>query len=108
MTETNQPIRLVTAGNGTHIDPDDIAATYTIEATEPAGAWTDLPEARPRCRMRVTDDDTRVVVIVTRDGSLHYDPKAKLKVDTYPGEKYAEVRAESDARWARYDREAGQ
>lgn len=100
-------IRLVTAGDGTQIDPDDITATYTITMQDPAESWTDIPEARPRCRMKVTDDDAQVIVVVTRDGTLHYDRKAKLKIDEYQGEKYADVRAESEQRWARYDKDNG-
>lgn len=99
-------IALVHAGDGTWIHPDDLAATYVIEWTPASperitveGVWTDLPEARPRCRARVHQDNPPVTIPITRDGTMHHDPAAAIEIDRYEGETYAAVRAEGEARW---------
>ncbi len=96
-----EPVRLTDAGDGIQLHPDQIAATYTIAPwPDDNGPWTDIPEARPRCRVRVTGTDP-VVIVVDTDGSLHHPKNPKLKIDQYPGAGYAQVRAEGEARWTR-------
>jgi len=115
MTEIQEPtvthvgkpaVGLIHAGDGTWIHPGDIAATYVIdwapaspEVITPEGVWTDLPEARPRCRVRVHQGDPAVTIPITRDGAMHHDPAAALEIDAYEGRQYADVRAEGEARW---------
>lgn len=84
---------------GVHVNPADIAVEYRAQLD----TWTDMPEARPRqrCRLKAGDDrDPRVFVMT--DGELRFD-KTDVQVDGYPGEEYAAVRAEGEARWARVD-----
>jgi hypothetical protein len=96
------PVRLTDAGDGIQIHPDHVAATYTI-APWPGdnGPWTDIPEARPRCRVRIDDGADPVTVVVDTGGHLHHPKDAGLVTDRYPGEGYADVRAEGRARWTR-------
>jgi hypothetical protein len=86
---------------GVHVDPSDVAATYTAQPD----MWTDMIEARPRARCMVSPsakDDADLRVVVLTDGALLHDEKA-VRIDEYPGEKYAQVREEGRARWARLD-----
>ena len=96
-----EPVRLTDAGDGIQLHPDHIAATYTIAPwPDNTGPWTDIPEARPRCRLRVTGTDP-VVIVVDTDGHLHHPKTDKIAVDRYAGDDYADVRAEGRARWTR-------
>jgi hypothetical protein len=88
---------------GVHVDPADIAAQYRADVE----GWTDMPEARPRarCQLKPGDDrDPRVFVMA--DGALRYD-KTDVVIDVYPGEQFAPLRAENEARWAARDKAAG-
>lgn len=81
---------------GTHIERGRIAAQYVITP----GVWTDMPEANPRARALVADDKPNAQIVVTTDGELHYDPDAGITIDRYEDPKYADVRAEGEARHA--------
>lgn len=72
----------------------DIAAQYV--ATDEC--WTDMPEARPRARARVTAGQPDAPIVVTLDGGLHYGPDAGVEIDLYEDPKYADVKAEGEAR----------
>lgn len=52
--------------------------------------WTDMPEAKPRQRVR--SNSGRVSVIVTKDGKVHADGDVEL--DDYSAPKYADIRKE--------------
>lgn len=95
-----EPARLTDAGDGVHLHPDQIAATYRV-AWFDGDAWTDIPEARPRCRVRVDEGAAPVTIVVDTDGHLHHAKDAGLVTDRYPGEDYADVRAEGRERWRR-------
>jgi hypothetical protein len=56
---------------------------FTINP-EKGYVWVDIPEAEPRCRVRLKPDQTAsCYVIVDADGRLDYDPHL-LEVDVYP------------------------
>jgi hypothetical protein len=60
-------------------------------------SWTDMPEAHPRARCRVPDGVRPQVVSVMDDRSIVCDTDL-VQIDTYQDEKYADVRAEGEAR----------
>lgn len=85
---------------GNQVDPKDIAAQYVAEVD----GWVDMPEARPRARCQLKPGDGRDPrVFVMADGELRYD-KTDVQIDEYPGEQYAPLRAENEARWAALDK----
>lgn len=94
------PVRLVDVF-GNKVDPKDIAAQYVAEVD----GWVDMPEARPRarCQAKADDPNTERRVFVMADGELRYD-KTDVRIDVYPGEQYAPLRAENEARWAALDK----
>lgn len=99
---TTTPVRLVDVF-GVQVHPSEIAAQYVADAD----GWVDMPEARPRarCQLKPGDDrDPRVFVMA--DGELRYD-KTDVVIDVYPGEQFAPLRAENEARWAARDKAAG-
>lgn len=63
---------------------------YTIVS----GAWTDMPEAKPRARARVKDGYGNARVTVSLDGELEYDDNAGIEIDRYEDPKYEDVRNE--------------
>lgn len=97
------PVQLVDAGDGVHLHPDQIAAAYMI-GPHLGGAWTDMPEARPRSRAR---SEVAVTVVIDTDGTLHHPDEDGLEVDRYEGDGYADVRREGEERWARIDATRG-
>ena len=108
----SESVSYVQAPDGVHLDPADVTATYVVQFSElspgsDVGVWSDVPEARPRCRVRVAKGDPAVSVPVTKDGVMHHDPGAKLEVDLYEGDGYEQVRAEGEARWAAVDAAGG-
>jgi hypothetical protein len=83
------------------IPHDQIDRTYTV-GPDPMGgdAWTDIREAKPRCRVRVSADAPPVLFVVTKDGTLHYDApqEGEVEIDRYEDEAYADVRAETETK----------
>ena len=53
--------------------------------------WRDVREAKPRCRVRVTDDQDGHVTVYD-DGAI--DHSANIEVDWYEGDEYADIRNE--------------
>jgi hypothetical protein len=98
-TSPPPPVELVNVGDGVYLHPDQVAAAYV--ATE--GVWTDVPEARPRARIRTSDGEGNAVVTVDVDGGMHWHPGKDVVVDRYDGDEYAAIRAEGEERWARVD-----
>lgn len=76
------------------MDKQHIVATYTIAKEDPPHdtVWTDIREAKPRCRVRATGQDP-VTVKVDRDGKIDVTGGAR-DVDQYEDEKYKEIRDE--------------
>jgi hypothetical protein len=49
-------------------------ARYTIQKLDAYdGAWTDITEARPRCRVRATNKKNPVSVLVKEDGQVEIE-----------------------------------
>jgi hypothetical protein len=69
--------------------------------------WVDMPEVRPRTRMRLAEgEDGPVQVLIDRHGKATFVPpgsEQKVEIDTYQGEGYEAVRAEGEAYWRRRD-----
>jgi hypothetical protein len=86
--------------NGRHIPRNTIAAQYVItDDPNLPGAWTDVPEVKPRCRVRVKAGAGPALVVVTTDGEMHLEAGARVDVDGYEGDEYAKVREEGEQRW---------
>lgn len=63
-------------------------------------SWVDLRESRPRTRARLKSDQTEPALIeIDEKGAVTFD-SAKIEIDMYEGDEYADVRAESEAYWA--------
>lgn len=85
---------------GVQVALKDIAAQYQADTD----GWVDMPEARPRARCQLKPGPGRDPrVFVMDDGALRYD-KTDVVIDEYPGQQYAPLRAENDARWAAIDK----
>ena len=69
--------------------------------TQP-GVGTDMPDARPRSRMRLAPGRTETAVVEIDDDGKATIPEG-VEVDTYAGAKYKDVRDEGVATWARRD-----
>jgi hypothetical protein len=71
------------------MDPKNLAARYEVTGT----AWVDIREAKPRCRVKVKDPETRAVVLVGKDGTIDVSG-AMRDIDQYEDEKYEQLRDE--------------
>lgn len=54
--------------------------------------WTDVREAKPRCRVKVAEGQASQMVTVDSDGAL--DAPDGVIVDYYEGDQYENIRAE--------------
>lgn len=77
------------------MDEHEVIAQYTAVSTH----WVDMPEASPRARCRVADGVREQPVSILDDHSIVCDTDL-VQIDRYEDEKYADVRAEGEARYA--------
>lgn len=82
-----------------------MTTTYRLDIEPGANPfWTDMPEVRPRTRMRPGPTAKQPIVIVISDEGMATIPSgADVQVDVYGAAKYKDVRDEGVARWSRYD-----
>ncbi len=79
------------------MDVGQVIARYTLAKEPPPWdtMWTDVREAKPRCRVR-PNSDTAVVAVIQQGGSepeLHV-LTGDVEIDQYEDEKYKAIRDE--------------
>jgi hypothetical protein len=75
------------------MDERQVVAQYSATSDY----WTDMPEAHPRARCRVAEGVRNQPVSVMDDKTIVCDTDL-VQLDFYEDEKYADVRAEGEAR----------